>query len=75
MTFIVVVALGVLTYHNTSVLLSTDRLVADSYRAREVAESLLSSLKGVETSHGDLFDLGLRAGSQSIPRKQRASES
>jgi PAS domain S-box-containing protein len=58
MTFIVVVALGVLTYHNTTVLRSTDRLVADSYRAREVAESLLSSLKGVETSHGDFLISG-----------------
>jgi CHASE3 domain sensor protein len=58
MTFIVVVALGVVTYHNTSVLLSTDRLVADSYRAREVAESLLSSLKEAETSQRDYLIYG-----------------
>lgn len=58
MTFIVVIALGVLTYYNTSALASTDRLVADSYRAREVSESLLSSLNAVEKSHGDYIIRG-----------------
>lgn len=49
-TLLVVVALGIVTYRNTSLLLATDRLVAETYRAREVAESVLSSLASAETS-------------------------
>jgi two-component system cell cycle sensor histidine kinase/response regulator CckA len=48
LTFVVVLALGIVTYHNTTVLVSTDALVAHTYRVREVAEAVLSSLKDAE---------------------------
>ena len=43
LTFAVMLALGLVTYHNTSILVNTDRLVAHTYRVREVAEAVLSA--------------------------------
>ncbi len=48
LTFAVMLALGLVTYHNTSILVNTDRLVAHTYRVREVAEAVLSALKDAE---------------------------
>jgi PAS domain S-box-containing protein len=49
-TLLVLVALGVVTYRNTSMLLATDRLVAEAYHAQTVIESILSSLRDAANS-------------------------
>ncbi|MGD9635886.1 MAG: CHASE3 domain-containing protein [Pirellulales bacterium] len=48
-TVLVIAVLGIVTYQNTTKLLSTDQLVAQTYHAREVAESMLSALSDAET--------------------------
>ena len=49
-TLLVIVTLGVATYRNTTMLLATERLVARTHHAREVAASTLSSLRDAETN-------------------------
>jgi two-component system cell cycle sensor histidine kinase/response regulator CckA len=49
-TLLVLVALGVVTYRNTSLLLATDRLVSDAYQTQIVIESILSSLRDAANS-------------------------
>jgi two-component system cell cycle sensor histidine kinase/response regulator CckA len=47
-TFVVVIVLGIVTYHNTTVLVNTDQLVAHTYRVLEAAEAVLTALTEAE---------------------------